>query len=409
MPRLYEIFTGRPIQFGAEKERKLSSFTAATNDLDAAQLYAKDRFQPSLLGPSPPRDWLKPGVQTFAVWTDLSDAGKAAYLRAARQPKLKAKRGAPYARLAWETGGYLELISPRLERLDQLHEFLQRYGWGHIHVSFPRGLPEAAQRGLLQFWRDANLWLFIRGLQSRGASANGDPLFRFSVTGLSIPTQEHEALARTMIASKNRVATAFSKHLLLSVRGNGKQYGERDRIGLELRGGVSQEKKLLLDALLSRLSSGAWPSSSSSFQLPILGEDLRTYQKRGRSRPRQVKAIPGHFERRLVELGIDPARADRLGAALRACALGAERPARLLRFDQRAMVPILNYESWLTPATKLLRARGRFLKGLLDLELERPDLAQRYVALCEVWAKEAQLAEAIWARLSGSKYCSGRT
>lgn len=407
----------QPVQFGAEKELKLTSIEAGPGKL-AGTSHAG--FQSSYFGDTVDGSLLH-GQQTRPSreigWDDLNDAGKAAYALRFRDtqgkfPKLQAKPGADYAKVAFEKNGWIELISTKFDDLSGLKGFLDDYGWGHVHISFMRGQPEPQQKETLSWLALSNVWSFVSALEDRGSGNGKEPNWRYAIKGLSIPTEEHMERFAGMMSGRNRPATAFAKHLVVNLRGNGRLYGDPNRIGIEIRGGVKKEKVVMLNSLLDGLADGgegarmgstpfAW--GSVPFRLPRLGADVRRTTKGGLA---QVKSVPRDFENMAREhlaahpnpnLAADvPAKAFRYVSG--ATVAKGSTAARLERFDQRVCIPLLAYEAlpFMAPEEKAraVEARGWFLSELsqqADQGLGPAEAGKAIAELTAQWARRARL------------------
>lgn len=420
------VHRGRPVQFGAEKEMRLEGLKAGKAvfaDTDAS------RFDPKVFGEQVPSDFLLDKVAKPAgevKWDQLNDAGKARYALRFREtkgdfPKITPDAGSDFSKIEFESNGWIEVISPKLDTLDQLKAFTNDYGWGHVHVSFMRGQPAEKQQEMLSWLAVSNVWSFVEALEERGAKGNGEDTWRYAIKGLSTPTEEHLMRYGDMLGGKDRTATAFSKHLVVNLRAKRMGYGEPDRIGVEVRGGVSSEKKVILDSLLDGLSDdegarGAFGSKpfawgSNDFRLPRLGKDARSSSK---GTLLQVKSLPSDFQTMLSEHLAEYGGAGDAAQMYRfvAGASLSERPrsARLDAFDQRACIPLLKYEAlpFLDDAAKqrAVEARGRFVAGLDALARQGArgvEAGRAFAKLTETWAKDARLGASLRSFMTGGK------
>lgn len=411
---------GQPVQFGGEKEFNLKNMKEGEKLAHTQPA----NWDPRLLG-QVGADMLKAGAAAGVgqvAWQDLNDKGKAQYALAykAQHGKFPVIRTTPnpdYSEIAFEKNGWIEVISKPFE-LEGLRNFLKNYGWGHVHTSWMRGAPPAEQRQQLSWMANANLWVFLNSLEQRGASGNGEEGWRFAITGLSIPTEEHLDRAGQILGGQNKVATAFAKHLIVNIRGNGKMYGHPNRIGAETRGGDAGEKGRILDSLLGALESGKWGSvplerGQTEFRLTRLAGDAR---KGNKGETLQVKSLPSefstqvraHIERHGVA-GLAAQDATRLHNFVASASFyDAETPARLSKFDQRGCIPLLNYEAlpFLSDEEKgrAVKARGEFIQKLDALEktgVRGRDAAVGIANLIADWAKSARLADAFGRWLDG--------
>jgi hypothetical protein len=421
MGQLVDKTRGALIQTGAEKEYNPTKLAGGTK-LDPTRPKA---FDPSLLGDLT-QDMLKDGVAmkpaAQVAWDDLNDNGKVQWAlrykaRHGDFPTIFANPGAEYSKISFEPNGWVEVISNPFDDVGKLGGFLQNFGWGHIHTSFMRsGNPEVVKQQVT-WMRNANLWCFLNSLAERGGSGNGEAHWRFSIKGLSIPTEQHLELAAEIFNGKNMFATAFSKHLLMNARGAGeKGYGHRDRVGFETRGGTTEEKKRMIDSLLDGLVNGTWGTPAAGpdgLRMLRLAPDELRYDKK--QKLLQVKTVPREVVTRIAEHtakhpidGVDPQRLYNFLAGATFYPGGAQKEARMTGFDQRVGVPLLNYEDlpWLDDAAKqrVVTARGHFIEKLAALEREGADPVARTLQICDLmktWANEAQLHDAFGRWLDG--------
>lgn len=412
---------GQPVQFGGEKEFNLKKL-GGTSHLEHTQ--QPSGYDPRLLG-QVQADMLKPGVAKAPDqigWNDLNDKGKAQYAiqykaQNGKFPVIRTTPNPDYSEIAWEKNGWIEVVSKPFDQAG-ISNFLKTYGWGHVHTSFMRGAPPAEQKQQLHWTAVANLWCFMNSLESRGADGNGEKAWRFAIKGLSIPTEEHISRFGKILGGTNMAATAFSKHLIINLRGNGKQYGNPNRIGFETRGGDQAEKSRILDALLNGLQNGHWGATptehgAGGFRLMGLGQDLRYDQKRQELQPSSLPTefggrIKEHLDRHGVP-GMTAADAQRLHNFVASATLyDTPQDARLPKFDQRVGTPLLNFEDlpWLADADKqrAVGARTNFIKKLDTLAqqgLKGRAAAEAIAEAVAGWAKEARLAEPFGKWLDG--------
>lgn len=403
---------GRPIEWGAEKEIRFDRFKAGGQWLARTQV---DHFDPRVL----------PGRRA-PEWGKLDDAGKAKYLAALRArnpeadkngdwyalyPRVDVAPGADFERVGFEAGPFLELISPKLSGLGQLGAFTEKYGWGHVHTSFLRGAPPEQQAEMLGWFWVANLYLFLAPLEARGVGTKEDPLWRFNLVGLSVPTVEHLSEAQAILGGEDHQATAFNKHLGLAVRGDGVLYGEKDRIGFETRGGVSAEKRRVLESMLHGLVREAWGRKpltvdAQALGLVELGPGVMRYEMNGVQEIWQPERVPPDVSRllqvNLQEAGLDPNAAPGLFTMLDEATLPKKIGSQLGHFDQRVAVPLLHFE--LLPGLSKVRraeithARAEFLEDLMALAKAHPSPRRAgplIATLIERWAKGVSLAETL--------------
>ncbi|CAN0564700.1 unnamed protein product, partial [Laminaria digitata] len=52
-------------------------------------------------------------------------------------PVIRTTPNPDYSKIAWEKNGWIEVVSEPFN-LDGIQNFLNEYGWGHIHTSFMR-------------------------------------------------------------------------------------------------------------------------------------------------------------------------------------------------------------------------------------------------------------------------------
>lgn len=422
MARLVDKATGSPIQTGAEKEYNPQKL----GNEDRLDQTRPNNFDARLLGDVRP-DLLKDGVQAKPAnqvqWDDLNDKGKVEWATAYRQrqgkwPKIYAQPGADYSKIAFEPNGWVEVISNAFDDVDELAKFVDNYGWGHVHTSFMRGGGAEVVQNQVDWMRNANLWCFISSLADRGPSGNGEEHWRFSIKGLSIPTEQHLELASEILSHKTMNATAFSKHLIINARGSG-SYGDRNRVGFETRGGTSKEKKQILDSLLDGLVNGVWGTPAEGADglklMSLAPNEQKTDRKR---RLLQVDTVPREFATRITQHleahpieGLDANAGQRLHRFVSDATFyagGAKKAARLSGFDQRVGVPLLNYEDlpWLTDQDKAqaVTARGDFIKKLADLEQQGADPVARALQISRLvadWAKQSGLGPAFGRWIDG--------
>lgn len=404
---------GAPIELGAEKEENMRTVGPG----DKLDHTAVSHFERGLL-PEITEDMRKPSAAEKPAdqiqWSDLNDKGKCAYMLAfrakygtedkARWPSLRVTNTIDYSDLSFEPNGWIEVISSKFGSVRELEEFLNKFGWGHIHTSFMRGASTETQLRQVAWMRNANLYMFLNALETRGASGNGESFWRFAIKGLSLPTEDHLRLAQEMIKYKKMTATAFSKHLHIGMRASGK-YGHPNRIGFETRGGSVDEKKRVLDSLLRGLVTDRWGAEDD-----IYGQGAFRMVSVGNTQI-QVHSLPVEFRdlirQHLLEHpieGLSGADADRLFEFVRSARF-YDRPkapaARLNEFDQRACTPLLQLERirWLTDEERerVVNARAQFISSLAELEarkdtLKSTEVAQKTVDLIVAWAKAARLA-----------------
>ncbi|MBK6689579.1 MAG: hypothetical protein IPG45_34260 [Deltaproteobacteria bacterium] len=409
---------GQEVQFGGEKEYRLQKLEAGSKLEPTTPAAWEPKLLRNLSADLFKAGEVKPAEQL--AWSDLNDKGKAQYALAYKAahgdfPVIRVAPNPDYAKITWENNGWIEVVSNPFDAAG-LNKFLKNYGWGHVHTSFMRGAPPPEQKQILFWVGMANVWSFLNSLEERGASGNGEDAWRFDVKGLSLPTEEHLDRWAQVLGGKNKVATAFSKHCIINIRGNGKQYGHPDRIGMETRGGQTEEKRRMLDSLINGLQNGHWGAQpiergANGFRLVRLGADL-THDKKGSAL--QPSSLPSDFktlvkenlQRKPVE-GLTAADADRLYDFMKAATLGKGHvEARIGRFDQRGCLPLLNYEAlpWLSDEDRdrVNKARSKFLLGLSDLQKAGGANSGTAIAkLIATWAKEAKLAESIGRWLDG--------
>jgi hypothetical protein len=409
---------GQPVEFGAEKESNMKSIDAG----DKLQYTSAPNYRPGLMQYTP--EMLNEASRGKAAdkigWADLNDKGKSAYVlkfhaQTGKWPKLAVLPNSEYSKLSIEPNGWIEVISSKFDTIRDARGFLDKFGWGHIHTSWMRGAPPDVQKQQVAWMRNANLYMFLSALEGRGASGNGETFWRFAIKGLSIPTQDHLDLAAKMIGGLNMTATAFSKHLHMGMRASGK-YGSPQRIAFEARGGNADEKKRVVDSLLNGLTQDRWGSAvdrhgEDDFELTHVGGNIEY----------QVKALPDDFRKLIAEHlsalpvnGLTAADASRLHNMVASATFYADKipAARLNAFDQRACVPLLNYEAinWLSDGDRkrAIEARGWFIGALDELDKNRGNLAphqlgQKVADLIEQWSKKAQLGEVFGKWLDGGE------
>jgi hypothetical protein len=270
----------------------------------------------------------------------------------------------------------------------------------------------------LTWMRNANLWCFLNGLAERGASGNDESHWKFSIKGLSIPTEQHLELAGRILGGENMTATAFSKHLIVNVRGSG-MYGHRNRVGFETRGGSKPEKERMVDSLLDGLVNGNWglPGEvQDGFSIVKLAPDELKYDRKRRLL--QVKTLPREFGARITEHlakhpipGMQASDGQRLFEFVSRSTFypnGGAPDARLPTFDQRACVPLLNYEDlpWLNEEERqrVITARTDFISKLNALSAENPDAVTRAQRVCNLiveWVRQSQVHQALGRWIDG--------
>jgi len=408
----------RPIQFGGEKEFNLKSLNGDKGYLQHTR--QPDNWQPNLLG-QVGADMVKPGVKVDGpvAWADLNDKGKAQYAIKYKEqhnkfPVIRTTPNPDYSKIAWEKNGWIEVVSEPFN-LDGIQNFLNEYGWGHIHTSFMRGADAPEQKKMLDWVGNANMYSFLNSLENRNFKVNGDEGWRFCIVGLSIPTVQHMERYGKIFSGTNLQATAFAKHTILNVRGNGKQYGDRNRIGMECRGGSKEEKTRIMNSLLHGLQGGGWGEvpDNGAFRLPDVRETSKKNERYGHY---QVKKLPNDFKNLMLEHvrehGGDVSEADVQGIfnfVNNAAFYEGKKTARLNKFDQRACVPLLKYEAlpWLGDAEKgrAIAARGSFIKkmaGLAKQNLSPREAAVQSAQAMTDWAKEADLSSAFGKWLDGA-------
>lgn len=408
---------GQPVEFGAEKESNMKSMEAG----DKLQYTAAPNFRLGVVQFS--ADMLTEAGQAKGAnaigWSDLNDKGKSAYVlgvhkQTGKWPKLTVVQNKEYSKLSIEPNGWIEVISSKFDTIRDARGFLDKFGWGHIHTSWMRGAAPEVQKQQVAWMRNANLYMFLGALEGRGASGNGETFWRFAIKGLSIPTQDHLDLAAKMIGGMNMTATAFSKHLHIGMRASGK-YGSPQRIAFEARGGNADEKKRVVDSLLNGLTQERWGSAvdrhgEDDFELVHVG-----------ATEYQVKSLPHDFQKLIAEhlallpvAGLTANDASRLYQMVASATFyaGEVPAARLNAFDQRACVPLLNYEAinWFTDdqRKRAIEARGWFIGALDNLDKNRANLkphefGQKVADLIVQWSKKAQLGEVFGAWLDGGQ------
>lgn len=415
---------GRPIEWGAEKEIRFDRFRAGGQWLAPTVV---DHFEPELA---------QHGRSKAApAWEALDDRGKARYLERLRHrhpdpdrvadwyqlyPKIEVVAGGDVAKVGFEAGPYLELISPKLAQLDELRAFTGKYGWGHVHTSFSRGMDAQLHPQLVGWFVVANLYLFLDPLEKRGIGTKEDPCWRFNLVGLSVPTAEHLEQAASILAGQNHQATAFNKHLGLAMRGDGVLYGDPERIGLETRGGVEAEKRRVLESMLHGLVQGQWgkqpwPIDADGLGLLRLGPGAQRYLLNGVEELWQPERVPPQVEQSLQDnlqkAGLDPALAPRLYQLLDRAELQQKSGSQLGHFDQRVAVPLLQLEQLpglsKVAQTKVIEARAHFLRSLVNLERAKPSPKRSGPLIAELvrrYAQQAALGEVLGKWLDGEHH-----
>lgn len=409
---------GRPVQFGGEKEFNLKSMKG-----DGKEYLQHTRqplnWQPNLLN-NVTADMVKPGVKIGGAvqWADLNDKGKAQYAIAYKAqhnkfPVIKTNPNPDYSKITWEKNGWIEVVSEPFDTAG-IQNFLNDYGWGHVHTSFMRGADAPEQKQMLDWAGNANLYSFLNSLENRNFKVNGDEGWRFCIVGLSIPTVQHMQNYASILGGKNEKATAFTKHTILNIRGNGKLYGDRNRIGMEMRGGSKEEKSRILNSQIHGLNGGGWGErpGNGDFRLPNVAEA----SKRGAGDYYQVKHLPADFKNLMLEhvnkhggkvSAADVNKITNMVAGARF--FPGKTAARLQEFDQRACVPLLAYEAlpWLEDADKdrAVAARGSFMEkmsALANQNLSPKDAAIKSAQAMTDWSKEAKLGPAFGKWLDGN-------
>lgn len=412
---------GRPIEWGAEKEIRFDRFKAGGQWLAPTVV---DQFEPELAR--------RGRGKVVPAWEALDDRGKAQYLGRLRNrhpdpdrvpdwyqlyPKIEVVGGGDVAKIGFEAGPFLELISPKFNALDELRAFTGKYGWGHVHTSFTRGLEPEQQQQLLGWFVVANLYLFLEPLEKRGLGTKEDPCWRFNLVGLSVPTAEHLEQAAAILAGENHQATAFNKHLGLAMRGDGLLYGDPGRIGLETRGGVEAEKRRVLESMLHGLVQGQWgkkpwPVDVEGLGLVRLGPDAQRYLLNGALELWQPERVPPQVEQRLQdnlrEAGLDPTLAPHLYQLLERAELQQKSGSQLGHFDQRVAVPLLHLENLpgLSKAAQaeVVKARAQFLRALVALERAKPNPKRSGPLIAELvrrYSQQVALGEVLGRWLDG--------
>jgi hypothetical protein len=401
---------GQPVEFGAEKERSMRSIKPG-HTLD-----------PTIIA----------DVDGARGWADLDDKGKCDYVlaykdRRGKFPKIKVLPNPHFKEVSIEPNGWIEVISEKYDTLAKLKHFKEEYGWGHVHISWMRGAPNNVQRAQVAWMRNANLYMFLNGLEERGARNSSEPCWRFSIKGLSIPTEENLELALQMVQGRTFTATPFSKHLHIGLRASATLYGDKNRIGFEARGGKEEEKAHVIDSLLNGLVHGRWGMNDDRF-----GEGAFRLVSEPTEFEHQYRKIPAEFatliERHLrahPSENVRPEEAEALREMVGSARFQGglpdlpilklrkqEPPARLLGFDQRIATPLLNYEAlgWLTDEerTRAITARGHFIEGLAKIAKKKAkkssvELATAISDLAAAWAQEARLAGAFKRWLDGGE------
>lgn len=416
-------YRGQPVQFGGEKEFNLKSLKGDKGHLEHTQQPVG--WQPDLLG-QVSADMVKPGVAAGpnVRWADLNDKGKAQYAlahkaRTGKFPVIKTTPNPDYKKIDFEPNGWIEVVSPPFD-IGGIQNFVDNYGWGHIHTSFMRGAPPAEQKQMLNWVANANLYSFLNSLEHRNFSVNGDDGWRFTVTGLSIPTEQHMERWGQILAGQNLKANPFGKHTIINVRGNGKQYGHRDRIGTEMRGGSKDEKVRIMNSQLSALSGNGWGAQPAAYDADGFRLASVPETPKGRTAKygyKQVKRLPRDFQtlmsdhiRAHPDCGVTEADAQRIFAFVDAARFHqGKKASRIDRFDQRACTPLLSYEGlpFLSDAERgrAVEARTWFLQQMSELSkqgnLSPRDKAIKSAELMTNWAKQAKLADAFGRWLDG--------
>ncbi len=405
---------GNPVMFGAEKEHKMSAL--ASSGADRLDLTQPTRWEPALVPHYSP-DMFDAGAAPKAgeaiTWKGLNDNGKQAWITAYR-----AKYGADpeiivdaadkkLDRIDWEHTGELEVVSDVFTQTKDLSNWLKEHGWGHITTSFMRGMPAEERKEMLSFVALANLYVFSHGLEARGADVGGEKGWRFVIKPLGIPTEEHIKIFDG-IFDKNRLATAFSKHNQVNIRGSGK-YGDPNRIAFEVRAGDSADKARVQNAIFNSLKENKWGAApfqwgTGKFRLVKLGLDVANKD------PNQVKSLPADFRTLAAEIkGVDGATADRIYQFVSNARFADEaKNARITQFDQRACIPLLAFGELpgFDAATKarLEKAQQNFVRNLDGLAKKNLDPKAAAGAISDAivtWAKEAQISDALGRWIDG--------
>jgi hypothetical protein len=404
---------GHPVQVGAEKELGMKTLSGNLDRFDETDPV---RWDPNLTQFS--ADQLDPAARAKPkgqiTWQDLNDSGKGAWITAYRErygndPEIRVSPNQPqYDRIDWEHTGELEVVSDVFNEVGKLNEFLDKFGWGHITTSFMRGVPREERNEMLSFVAISNLYVFIHGLEERGADGRGEKGWRFTIKPLGIPTEEHIKVFDS-IFDRNRKATAFSKHNQFNIRGNGK-YGDPNRIAFELRGGDVDDKRRIQNALFNSLNESKWGKEpfqwgqEGGFRLVRLGVDVANNE------PNQIAQLPRDFETLAAGVpGVTAQTAQRVFNLVNNAQFhDGPKPARIQRFDQRAAIPLLPYDklNFLDAATKqrVVRAQQSFVKTLDNLakqNLGPKDAAERISDAIVTWAREARISEALGRWIDG--------
>lgn len=406
------LHRGKPVQFGAEKEHKMKDL--ASSGADRFDLTQPTRWEPGLVQFS--ADMLDAGVAKAGAalgWKDLNDNGKQAWITAYRakyggDPEITVD-GADKKldRIDWEHTGELEAVSDVFDQTKDLGNWLKEHGWGHITTSFMRGMPEQERKEMLSFLAIANLYIFTHGLETRGADSGGEKGWRFVIKPLGVPTEENMQVFNS-IFDKNRLATAFSKHNQVNIRGSGK-YGDPNRIAFEVRAGSADEKARVQNAIFNSLKESQWGAApfawgAGKFRLARLGLNIADKD------PPQVKSLPADFRNLAAEVkGVDAATAQRVYDFVANARFADEaKNARITQFDQRACVPLLAFGELpgYDAATKarLERAQQNFVRNLDRLAGQNLDPKAAAGAISDAitaWAKEAQISDALGRWIDG--------
>ncbi len=404
---------GQPIQTGSEKE----FLKALKDNAQRFEHTTAPNFNARHLGGQVGPDDVVAAAKGKPVdqlrWEDLTDLGKSNYAlkhKAAvkKKPLIKAKPEADFANVAMEPDGSLELISPAFHDLQDQKNFHNKYGWGHVHVSFVEGAPPQERSESLTWIGMANMFPFLNALESRGAKGNGEEGWRFAIKTLSVPTEAHLDRFAQILDGKSLIATTFAKHLNINVRGKRGQYGPRNRIGAETRGGTQSEKARVVDGLLESLVTNNWgaqPLARGASDFRFVKMQPGELRKSTKGSIMQIASLPKDFKLLMDEHlqahpngGVDTAKL--FSFVDNAKFYDRKKESRLERFDQRACTPLLKWEAlpFLPEATKqrAVAARTTFINKLADVQkqgLTGRDAALAISTLMENWAKEASLAK----------------